>query len=156
MEWKRQELAKPKWIFTISQQRSSSSCWTCVTFVSYTVARSLFPVKSWSLGLTSNITSTGSTTLRKVSEYGHRGHVHPDTVERKIKAPLWKPMKARNLFLKSIRQQMIQLTISAKTTVESNRNNLINAFCIRVFAVQNDYVARGYRFSVLLTNPDNI
>ena len=36
-----------------------------------------------------------------------------------------------------------------------NQNNLKNAFCIGLFAIQNDCVARSYRFSVPLTNPDN-
>ena len=57
MEGKSQELSKPRSILTTSRQRSSSSYWSCVTFVSYTVARSLFSVKCRSLD--SNLTSSG-------------------------------------------------------------------------------------------------
>ena len=49
MEGKSQELAKPRSSFTISRQRSSSSYWSCITFVSYTAARSLFSMTCRSL-----------------------------------------------------------------------------------------------------------
>ena len=49
MEGKSQELAKPRSSFTISRQRSSSSYWSCVTFVSYTAARSFFSMTCRSL-----------------------------------------------------------------------------------------------------------
>ena len=42
-----------------------------------------------------------------------------------------------------------------KQRSKSNQNNLKNPFCIGLFAIQNDGVARSYRFSVPLTNQDN-
>ena len=57
LEGKSQELAKLRSIFTISPERSSSSYWSCVTFVSHTVTRSLFSMKCRSIE--SDLTSSG-------------------------------------------------------------------------------------------------
>ena len=56
-------------------QWSSSSYWSCVTFLSYTAARSLISMKCWSIESSPIKRHCGSATLRKVREYGERGQV---------------------------------------------------------------------------------
>ena len=88
-------------------------------------------------------------------------HVQWGTDERKKKAPLWKPVEAKkkkrfkicsttNDLAKGLFSRSVQ-----KPWSKLNQNKLENAFCIGLFAIQNDCVARSSRFSVPLMNPDN-
>ena len=159
-EGKRQELAKPKSIFTTSRQRSSSSYWSCVTFVSYTVGRSLFSTKCWSLE--SNLMSSGlrnsaqGTWMRRArSSFMYTRAPVKGKTRHHLKS-CWgqknrfKTCSTTNDLAKGLSPRSMQ-----KQRSKSNRKQLENAFCVGLFAIQNDCVARKYQFSVPLTNPDN-
>ena len=127
MEGKSQELAKPRSSFTISRQRSSSSYWSCVTFVSYTAARfeaTLFhdmPIT----GVRSNVIEVAQLCTKYVNTASEvKFHVQSSTDEGKNKAPLWKPVEARKIGLKSAQPQRPFLTICAKRTVEIETEQL--------------------------------
>ena len=153
MEGKGQELAKPRAIFTISWQRSSSLYWSCMCHlcILHGSEVTLFyeiPINRVRPNVI-GVARLCARYLNRVSEV--KFHVHSGTSETIKKAPFWKSVEARKIGLKSVQPQIIKLKTffsrsAQKQRSKSNQNNLKNAFCIGLFAIQNDCVARSYRF----------